>query len=329
MGALELFLAAEGWGDAARAPLAGDASARRYERLTRGRETAVLMIAPPGEEFKRFLRVDAWLLAQGFSAPQVLAAAPEAGLMLLEDFGDAVLARLMAHQPEDQPALYGAITDFLIALHACPAPDFVAPLNGPALADLVGLVPQWYPCADPAAAADLAPLIAALHAKTEPFSPVMCLRDFHAENVIWLPDRAGPARLGLLDFQDAVAADPAYDLVSALQDARRDVPEAIERQERARYAALRGFDPEGFGASYALLGAQRALRILAIFARLCLAGGKPHYLALMPRVWGYLQRNLAAPSLAPLRHAVAAALVPPSPELLARMERECGQHPMR
>ncbi|SOC06625.1 aminoglycoside phosphotransferase family protein [Rhodobacter maris] len=329
MAEITAFLARHGWGTAERRPLAGDASARRYERIRHGGQSAVLMIAPPGAEFARFLSVDAWLLAQGFSAPQILAAAPETGLMLLEDFGDAVLARLLTLQPENQPAFYAAITDFLIALHACPVPDFLAPLDGPALAELVGLVPAWYPLADLAAGAELVPLIASLWAETEPFAPVMCLRDFHAENVIWLPGRAGSARLGLLDFQDAVVAAPAYDLVSALQDARRDVPAAIEARERARYVALRGFDPVQFEASYALLGAQRALRILAIFARLCLAGGKPQYLALIPRVWGYLRRNLGAPGLAPLRRVVDAALLPPTPDLLARMERECGQHLMR
>lgn len=329
MTGIEDFLTAQGWGGGSRKALAGDASARRYERLSRGDLRAVLMIAPPGEEFTRFLRVDSWLCSQGFSAPRVIAADADQGLMLLEDFGDAVLARLLAAPGADQAAFYAAITDFLCDLHTRPVPDFLARLDGPALAALVTLTADWYPLSDQGAAAELVPLIGEIYSGIEPFSEVVALRDFHAENVIWLPGRAGTARLGLLDFQDAVAAHPAYDLVSALQDARRDVPPAIEADQRARYAALHGDDPVHFNQVYALLGAQRALRILGIFARLCLAGGKPHYVDLIPRVWGYLLRNLAAPGLEPLRRAVNAALVPPSPDLMARMKGECGQHPMR
>ncbi|MBZ4022092.1 hypothetical protein CKO11_06425 [Rhodobacter sp. TJ_12] len=323
------FVAGAGWGAAQRSALAGDASARRYERLHLDAQTAVLMVAAPGVEFTRFCRIDAWLLEQGFSAPRLLASAPDLGLMLLEDFGDALLARLLRDQPAQEAAYYAAITDFLLALHQIPAPNIVPVLDGPALGDLVTLLPEWYPVHNSDAAAELAPLIAQLYGETDPVSSVLALRDFHAENVIWLPERSGPARLGLLDFQDAVVAHPAYDLVSALQDARRDVPPVIEAAERARYARLRGVDLDTFEFAYALLGAQRALRILGIFARLCLAMGKPGYLALMPRVWGALQRNLAHPRLSPLRDAVDAALPPPDADLIERMKRECGHHPMR
>ena len=329
MTAVADFLHRSGWGTAQRRPLAGDASARRYERLTRGDETAVLMIAPPGEEFARFLRVDAWLLENGFSAPQILAAAPEAGLMLLEDFGDALLARLLVQSPQAEPQYYEAITDYLLLLHRLPPPDFVAPLDGPDLAALLDIPQRWYPMASPEAASEIAPLLQQLHAQLDRLPPVLSLRDFHAENVIWLPKRQGPARLGLLDFQDAVATHPAYDLVSVLQDARRDVPPALEAAEKLRYAKARGLSPESFNRAYALIGAQRALRILGIFVRLCLCMGKPQYLALMPRVWANLQRNLAEEGLEPLRQLVQAALLPPGDDLLKRMERECGQHPMR
>ena len=323
------FLLGCGWADAPRAPLAGDASARRYERLYRPDATVVLMIAPPGEEMLRFQRIDDWLLAQGFSAPRIFGIAPELGLMLLEDFGDSQLARLLRQDPLTEAAHYAAITDFLVDLHRLPPPDFVPRLDAKGLGALVTLARDWYPLRDTAAAETIAPLVARMCEDLAPLPPVLSLRDFHAENVIWLPDRRGGARLGLLDFQDAVATHPVYDLVSALQDARRDVSPTVAAAERHRYASARGLDVQDFDRAYALIGAQRALRILGIFARLCLCFGKPGYVDLIPRVWGQLQRNLAHYDLAPLREVVTNALLPPDAVLLERMRRQCGQHPMR
>jgi len=325
---VEDFLRGAGWHDALRAPLAGDASARRYDRLRRGSEAAVLMIAPPGEEIERFARIDQWLLQNGFSAPQILAHDAAGAFMLLEDLGDDLFSRIIAADPSREGALYGEITDFLLALHKLPPPDFVAPLDGPALGALTELTAEWYPARSPAAAQEVPARITEAYEHFTPAEPVLSLRDFHAENVLWLPERDGVARLGLLDFQDAVAAHPAYDLVSALQDARRDVSPEIATRECLRYADARGFDREEFAGIYALLGAQRALRILGIFSRLCLAMGKPGYLALMPRMWGHLVRNLEHPALTDLRKAVEAAYTAPDAAMLQRMRDECGQRPM-
>lgn len=329
MAVIETFLSTAGWHAARRDPLAGDASARRYERLTLSGTTAVLMIAPPGDEILRFRNVDAWLLAHGFSAPRILSCDAQAGLMLLEDLGDDLLARLIAEFPEREGSYYEAITDFLLELHRLPPPDFAKLLDGPGLGALVELTVTWYPMRSAAVAAELPAQIVTAFEALSPLPPVLSLRDFHAENVIWLPQRSGSARLGLLDFQDAVSTHPAYDLVSALQDARREVSPQLEATEQRRYIAARGGDPEDFAAAYALLGAQRALRILGIFTRLCLAMGKAHYLPLMPRIWAYLQRNLAHPELARLREAVEDALIPPDTAMLDRMKLECGQHPTR
>ncbi|SDE62304.1 phosphotransferase [Rhodobacter capsulatus] len=326
---ISAFLTRFGWAEAARRPLAGDASARRYERLHRSDTTAVLMIAPPGEEMRRFQRIDAWLLAQGYSAPRIFGLDTDTGLMLLEDFGDDQFARLLRQDPRAEAGHYAAITDFLLDLHRLPPPDFVPRLDATGLGALVSLARDWYPLGDAAAAEAITPLVTRLCEDLAPLPPVLSLRDFHAENVIWLPERRGAARLGLLDFQDAVATHPAYDLVSALQDARRDVSPAIIAAELHRYAAGRGLDAADLGQAFAVVGAQRALRILGIFARLCLAGGKPGYVDLIPRVWGQLQRNLAHEALAPLRAVVTQALLPPDAALLERMRRQCGQHPMR
>lgn len=327
------FLAGAGWAAAVRTPLAGDASARRYQRLVKGEERAVLMDAPPdhGEDITRFSRMALWLRERGYSAPDILAEDCASGFLLLEDLGDDLFARLTTTNPGVEHELYAAAVDFLVDLHNHPAADFVAPLDGPALAGLVELTPKWYlPGVGEAPnepARDLPFLVAKLCARIAGQKPVTGLRDFHAENLIWLPDRAGIARVGLLDFQDAVATHPAYDLVSLLQDARRDVSPALEREMVDRYLTATGFEAEEFGFAFALLGAQRALRIIGVFARLTLHFGKPHYLAYMPRVWGYLLRNLAHPGLAALNDVVRAGLPEPTPERIQRMKDQCGQYP--
>lgn len=321
------FLAASGWAEALRTPLAGDASARRYERLSLGDRRAVLMDAPPGkgEDTGRFARVGRWLGARGYSAPALLAEDHGQGLLLLEDLGDGLVARLLAAAPAREEALYATIVDFLADLHRHAPPDFVQPLDGPALAALTALVPEWYLpgiSAGPTSASDALPdVVAAAYDRLAVGGMVMSLRDFHSENLIWLPGRAGLARVGLLDFQDAVAAHPAYDLASLLQDARRDLAPGIEATMLARYAAARGMEPEKLGAVYALLGAQRALRITGIFARLALRDGKPDYLAHLPRVWSALERNLAHPALADLAEVVHRGLPPPTPERVALLAR--------
>ncbi|MGV3695401.1 MAG: phosphotransferase, partial [Paracoccus marcusii] len=201
-----------------------------------------------------------------------------------------------------------------VDLHRQPVPAFVAPLDGAAMGDLAALFVDYYPGAD---LPDLPALIADLHdCLCGDLPPAISLRDFHAENLVW----RGDAPLGLLDYQDAVAAHPAYDLVSALQDARRDVDPATEQAQITRYLAATGLAEAPFRAAYALIGAQRALRILGVFARLAIRDGKPRYLAFMPRVWAHLQRDLAHPALAPLR-AMLAHVPAPDAALRERIAR--------
>ncbi len=330
------FLDAAGWGAAARAPLAGDASRRRYERLTGADGArAVLMDAPPeqGEDVRPFLRVARHLGALGLSPPAILAADPERGLALIEDLGDSLYARVVEHAPQSEPALYEAATDLLAALHAHPPPDGTPDYGPPEMADRARLAALWYrpglagrsPDARDAEAADA--LERAVRAALEahaPGRPVLVLRDYHAENLLWLPGRAGVARVGLLDFQDAAAGHPAYDLVSLVQDARRDVPVALHDAMIARYAAATGADAAGLRSACAVLGAQRALRILGVFARLSLRDGKTGYAALMPRTWDLLQRDLAHPACAELREAVAQTLPAPDAAGLTRIRARAG-----
>ena len=302
------FLDRAGWVGAARTPLAGDASFRRYERIRLDGRTAVLMDAPPAKEDVRpFIAVARYLADAGFSAPAILGEDREHGFLLLEDLGDGRFTRLLQAGSVDEGILYEAAVDLLIALHKEPPPALPA-YDWPLLWQEAGLFTEYY-----------LPYVlggeqAARHEEAEALwrrhlAPVaeghscLVLRDYHADNLMWLPDREGLAKVGLLDFQDAVFGQAAYDLVSLLQDARRDVPPALEADMIARYGAAQdaAFDAGAFRLSYDLLGAQRNSKIIGIFTRLWVRDGKPDYLKLIPRVWGLIERNLANPALAQLK----------------------------
>ena len=333
MSRIEGFLDAAGWAAARRLPLAGDASARRYERLLApGGGRAVLMDVPPesGLSVGPFLAVTGWLRTAGLSAPEVLAAAPEAGLLLLEDFGDDTFARLCAAPAgaAAEPDLYAAAIDTLAVIHALPPPageaGFVAPpYDAALLLREARLVLEWYlPAAGPDLTAEFEALVqeAIAPVLTAPAVPVM--RDYHAENLLWLPSRRGTARVGLLDYQDLLAGHRAYDLVSLLDDARRDVSPELRAAMTARYRERTGSEAEALARAAAILSAQRNLKILGLFARLARRDGKPRYLALLPRVWGHLGRTLGHPDLAPLGGFVARHLPPPDAATCARLAGE-------
>jgi len=302
---LAAFLARAGWGGAASAPLAGDASARRYARLTRGSDRAVLMDAPDDPAgTARFARLARWLCEAGFSAPRVLAEAP--GLLLLEDLGDDLFARVLGRAPEAENRLYAAAIDTLAALQRLPPPPGLPVWDAAHLGALTDpFVTRFAPRAglDAARAAAVPEAVAALAEQLLPAARVTCLRDVHAENLIWLPERGGTAAVGLLDFQDGFLGPPAYDVISLLHDARRDLAPGLAARMLARFAAATGANPEAIAAEAALLTAQRNLRILGVFATLAEAG-KPGYLRFVPRVAGHLRTALAHPALAPLAQAV-------------------------
>lgn len=326
------FLAAAGWGAARRQFLAGDASDRSYERLTLGHQTAVLMDAPPGQgdDPASFIAIADHLNALGLSAPRILARDLVQGFLLIEDLGDGIFARLLAQDQSRELALYTAATDVLVHLQRQPAPPGLPDLTAQDWAEAAAFALDWYAFAATGHAPDKAAFVAALAgamARHANGPRVLILRDYHAENLLWLPDRAGLARVGLLDFQLGQMGQPGYDLVSLLQDARRDVTPQTEGAMVARFADATG--AADFPAAYAVLGAQRALRIMGIFARLCLKGGKPQYLSLMPRVWAQLQRNLAHPALAGLADVCAQLLPEPTPETLERIGAQCGKTPGR
>jgi aminoglycoside/choline kinase family phosphotransferase len=346
---IDAFLSRVGWAHAAREPLLGDASTRRYIRLAHGANTAMLMDQPQGAETKacppnasqaermasgynavarlagpdtgQFAGVAQRLLDMGLSAPRILAQDYPAGLLLIEDLGEARFADIILDGAPELP-LYEAAIDTLAALHRHPAPD-ILPVPGAAQTHLlaydtlamraeVALLTEWFflaatgkPVQELAGREYLA-LWDDLLGKVRIGQPVMTLRDYHAENLMWLPERLGVARVGLLDFQDALAGPAAYDVISLLEDARRDVsPELAEammrRYERQRQDADARFDAGRFREEAAILSAQRNCKIIGIFARLWRRDSKPRYLAYLPRMWRYLQSDLAHPALSPIR----------------------------
>lgn len=330
----ERFLDQIGWGGAERWPLAGDASERRYDRLSGPRGRAVLMDAPPGiaDDTATFSRIARHLADLDLSPPAILAEDHDAGFLLLEDLGNGLFARLVADDPALEEPLYAAATDVLLRLQEGPAAQDLPDLSARDWAEAAAFALSWYAFAAVGKSPDSAMFVTVLERLIRDYADgprVMILRDYHADNLLWLPDRQGVARVGLLDFQLAQMGQPGYDLVSLLQDARRDVAAATEQAMIARFRAAKGWTESRFAASYAVLGAQRALRILGIFARLCLKGGKAGYVGLIPRVWGQLQRNLAHTELGPLATICGDLLPPPEAHVLERIRAQCGHYPHR
>lgn len=325
------FVARMGWGAAELRFLAGDASDRSYDRLTLFGKTAVLMDAPPGkgDDPETFIAIARHLASLGLSPPRILGQDLLHGFLLLEDLGDGLFARLIPQTPALEAPLYAAATAVLAHLQAHPAPPGLPNLTPSDWATAAAFALDWYRFAvtgDRVDTDEFTEVLSDLLAAHANGPRVMILRDYHAENLLWLPKRSGLARVGVLDFQLAQMGQPGYDLVSLLQDARRDVPRPIESAMIQRFIDTTGAQDQPFRRAYAVLGAQRSLRILGIFARLCLTAGKPQYVALIPRVWGQLQRNVTHPALAPLAVLCNRLLPEPTPDALERIRAQCGLH---
>lgn len=320
------FLAQTDWANATRTFLAGDASARRYERLTNPDGiTAVLMDAPPesGEKIQPFVQISRHLSAHGFSAPEIYAEDAEAGLILLEDLGDDLFTRVISADPQSETQLYQAACDVLIRLHQIDCPPLTV-FDPSLMTEQAGLVfPSYQQVITgqpmPDALASFQTVLKDILARYTQAKPVMILRDYHAENLLWLPDRIGVAQVGLLDFQDALIGHPAYDLVSLLQDIRCTVSPETETATIRHYITQTGTDEQPFKTAYAVLGVQRNLRILGVFARLATEYGKPHYVDLIPRVWDHVTRGLQHPALTPLADILIPALPSGTPENLQHL----------
>ena len=347
---IRTFLKEVGWDEAERRPLAGDASTRRYERLSLGGRPAVLMDWPAGpdapvsgthaaysriahlaEDVRPFVAVGEHLRRLGLAAPEIYARDLGHGLLLLEDLGDHVYGALIekGEGPSDETLdeLYRAGIETLLRLQSVPAPlalsvgdggtEHIVPRFGDSVfrAELDVFLDWYFPVvrgreATPAMREEYHGHWTSLRVHVDAGVETLFLRDYHSPNMLWLgaapQNRKGAARVGLIDYQDALIGNRAYDVVSFLQDARRDVPAEREQAMLALYvdrakAELSRFDEEEFRAAYAVLGAERALRLIGLWPRLLKRDGKPHYMAHMPRTVDYLSRNLAHPALAPLR----------------------------
>ncbi|MBV7267283.1 aminoglycoside phosphotransferase family protein [Erythrobacter ani] len=301
---IEEFLEEARWDEAKIDPIPGDASFRRYFRLRKnGGERAMLMHAPPPHEDPApFLHVAAWLNDHDMRAPQILASDPVRGWVLLEDFGDDRMRDWLDDNPEGEHAAYEGAIDALVELHRRPPGPFPAYDMQTYLRE-TGLLTEWYAPAQ-GMDVDVAGFDAAWEETLAPMLErqrpgVTVLRDYHAENIMLLGDPTKRAPQGIIDFQDALVGHPGYDLVSLLQDARRDVSEALEAAmlERYRQQVSPG---EHFDADYARLGAQRNAKIVGIFTRLYKRDGKSRYLDMIPRVWRAMERDLEHPALAPV-----------------------------
>jgi N-acetylmuramate 1-kinase len=334
MAAARQFIAESGYSEALRARLRGDASTRSYERLALGDQRVLLMNSPRrpdgppvrgdkpysaiahlADNVVPFVAMANGLRQYGLSAPTIHHADLEQGFLIIEDLGDERVVSGDPAAPIEER--YETAVDVLLALHEQRLPDtlpvapqldyHIPPYDMNAFLIEAELLLDWFLPRLGAAIPDtergsfralwrelLQPAIDA--------PPTWVLRDFHSPNLIWLPRRSELARLGILDFQDAVMGPPAYDLASLLQDARVDVPEETELALLGRYVRGRSrgepdFNGARFITTYATLAAQRASKILGIFARLDVRDGKPQYLRHLPRVWGYLQRSLSHPAL--------------------------------
>ena len=296
---LDEFLATHGWGGASVTLVAADASFRRYFRASAvdGRKAVLMDAPPPHEDPRPFIDIERYLVEHGFRAPQIFAQDLDRGLVLIEDFGDLQMRQHLDAAPGDADRIYRTAIDALVKLAATPIAE-LPPYDETAYLREVNLVSEWYM---PAMGLDFEQdEYEALWRKA--LKPVLdiqsvtVLRDYHAENIMLLPD----GEQGIIDFQDALIGHPAYDVVSLLQDARRDVDPALEQAMLSYYRDETGASAD-FDLHYALLGAQRNAKIIGIFTRLWKRDGKDRYLGFLPRMWGLLERDLAHPGLVDLK----------------------------
>jgi N-acetylmuramate 1-kinase len=293
------FLARNGYGAARTEPLAQDASFRRYLRLSGGPRAAVVMDARPPEDIRPFVRIAGHLAGIGMSVPEIYAVDEMQGLLLEEDFGD------------EQVSDYSSAVDTLIAMQRAAPPAGLPAWDAATMAAtaLATLFDWWWPAMFCAGAPNTArrDFAGALEAMLASVAGPVCFvhRDYFAGNLLWLPQRNGIRRIGVLDFQDAANGHPAYDLAALLQDARRDIPPVVAEHCMAQYLAARPeLDPTQFRAAYAACAVQRHLRLVGQWVRLALRDRRPSYLAHGPRTWRLLEHAVREPVAAPLAAAL-------------------------
>jgi aminoglycoside/choline kinase family phosphotransferase len=303
------FLDAAGWGGAGSEPIPTDASGRAYLRLRRAGRTAILMRAPVADDpaaraqFDAFRRIAAWLSENGFAAPEEIAVDAASGLLLMEDLGETPLSRLLGRDAAEAEKAYAAAVDVLSDLARIAPPPGLSEPDPAGIAAMTGVTFDRLPETDALRDRLQGALAEAIRARPQP--PAVSLRDVHGDNLIWRPDAEGRARVGLLDFQDALILPRGYDLASLLDDPRRDVPETWRASLIARHAEALGMEAEAMGLAVDLMSLQRNMRILGIFRRLSAGMGRPAYARFLPRTRALLLRAAANPALGALAEDVA------------------------
>jgi aminoglycoside/choline kinase family phosphotransferase len=303
------FLNAVGWGSAKRTELPADASFRRYCRLQLGKKTVVFMDAPPAQEdTTQFVAIASHLRSIGLNAPKIFGEDRENGFLLLEDLGNKKFSEILKTTSNStEKKLYREAVTLLCTLQQFSPPSWLPRYTAKILLREADLFLDWYwPLvkSTPINASERNSYRTAWEkalALTGKEGNVLVLRDFHVDNLMWLPDRSGVQRIGLLDFQDALSGSSIYDLVSLLEDVRRDVTHDLVDEMREHYLTSRQLESDNFGNLYSILGAQRSTKILGIFTRLWKRDGKSHYLKLIPRAWRLLDNSLQNSALRPVR----------------------------
>lgn len=307
-------------------PLAGDASGRRYARWRHPAFGEMIHMDARNDRpngVSDFIKIDKYLCGLGISAPAILAQSQSE--LLLEDLGDELFSSLLTKRPEMETELYKSAADLVLKAQQGPVPANLPILDPQTMSQAITPIFDAYlfnatGSHNPSAKTEITSLLKPILEKTFPKSPRLLLRDFHSENLIWLPNRVGLARAGVLDFQDAHLGHEAYDLASLLEDTRRDVSEKTRTHVIDHFLGKTEADPEIFLEGFCAQAAQRNIRIIGVLANLACNMGKRRYISFLPRVWNHLQRDLDHPSLNEFRDKFNEVIPAPNPDILARLD---------
>ena len=320
---IERFLRHHGWDDAKTEKITSDASNRKYTRLFKKQNTSILMDSDPttNESIENFIYFTKQLRKLKFSAPKIYGQDICNGLLLLEDLGSDSFANILKSKPHLENHIYQEAINQLIEIRKNKIPHLTRKYDLKILLKEAVLFSEWYlsPLRASYESSHLLKILRVSLQETLKQDTTLVLRDYHAENLMWLPDRRNNRRVGLLDYQDALAGNPAYDIASLLKDARREVPKKLQEELIKYFLKKTNLDHAVFSRDYSILSAQRNLKIIGIFSRLSIRDNKSGYLDLIPRVWKNLQDDLKHPSLNELSEFIKSNSPQPTLENLGKL----------
>ena len=320
---IERFLRHHGWDDAKTEKITSDASNRKYTRLFKKQNTSILMDSDPttNESIENFIYFTKQLRKLKFSAPKIYGQDICNGLLLLEDLGSDSFANILKSKPHLENHIYQEAINQLIEIRKNKIPHLTRKYDLKILLQEAVLFSEWYlsPLRASYESSHLLKILRVTLQETLKQDTTLVLRDYHAENLMWLPNRRNNRRVGLLDYQDALAGNPAYDIASLLKDARREVPKKLQEELIKYFLKKTNLDHAVFSRDYSILSAQRNLKIIGIFSRLSIRDNKSGYLDLIPRVWKNLQDDLKHPSLNELSEFIKSNSPQPTLENLGKL----------